>query len=86
MHGHGPGPGGPGMGGPGMRGPGMGGPGMGRPGMRGPGMRGPGMGGPGMHGDPWGPSPPPRRSGCGCCLMPFLLIIGLVVMAAVLIL
>ena len=55
------------------------GPGPGGPGMGGPGMGGPRMGGPRMGGGPWGPPPPPRRSGCGCCLMPFVLVAGLVV-------
>ena len=64
MHGHGHGPGGPGMGGP--HGPGMGGP------------HGP-MGDHRMGRDPWGPPPPPRRGGCGCCLMPFVITIGLIV-------
>lgn len=39
---------------------------------------GPGFGGPRMGGH-WGPPPPPPgRGGCGCCLMPFVLAIGLI--------
>ena len=61
-----------------MHGPGHG-PGLGGPRMGGP--HGPGMGGPHrpMGGGPWGPPPPPRRGGCGCCLMPFVITIGLIV-------
>ena len=43
---------------------------------------GPGPGGPGMGGGPGGPGMGgPRRGGCGCCLMPFVMIIGIIVAA-----